>query len=151
MKKNKRLLFYYIPLLMVVEMSTYILLRSSATDRAGHLAALMGRVALVTTLVFGIIHHAVDRRQRGMSKDQYLLARVGGPDALLQNARKAQVLGVALLVINVGFPWVIALHETLRTKMALTCILGIALLPAGLGLLWVARKQRHTAQNARLS
>jgi hypothetical protein len=108
----------------------------------------MGRAALVMFAVVTMIARYRDRKQKGQSRDAYLVAQLGGVDGVLRNANMLRNVAWGFLATNLIVPWGFAWQTPIRAKIVLTCLIGSLLVPAALSMLYVSAKQRRIAKEA---
>ncbi len=104
----------------------------------------------IATLFFAVdafLKHREEWTASGMSKEQFMLSKAGGPTGLLRQAKGARLGGYFLIVFWLGMSLLLVVSAA-KIGLFVFGILGLIIVPCSIFLFRLARSQSDIAHHA---
>ena len=88
-----------------------------------------------------------EKKASGLSNDQFMLKKAGGPEELLKQAKKTRVIAFVLAAMPLGVV-VLTAGKSLVAGLVVGGLLGVIFIPCAAYLFWIARKTVRVAEQA---
>ena len=105
------------------------------------------RIATLFVALDIVLKYREDRSASGLSKEQFMLSKAGGPSGLQRQAKGAHFAAYSLIFIWLGMSLLLAM-SSISVGLIVFGILGLVFLPCSVYLFRLARNQSNIAEHA---